>query len=145
MTQDLGAETNRKNRGIPEVVCRDFFNSFMLQEIAADCRFQFRSSGSNISEALEPNRAAFLGFIRPILRGDLDERFDLERIGAARLAARDCFVRFGLADSAIMELAHDPLVILTNDRRMARYRREEEKRLNVFYFGDLKERCLGAN
>ena len=44
-----------------------------------------------------------------------------------------------------MELAHDPLVILTNDRRMARHLREEEKRLNVFYFGDLKERCLGAN
>jgi hypothetical protein len=29
MTQDLGAETNRKNRGIPKAVCRDFFNSFM--------------------------------------------------------------------------------------------------------------------
>jgi hypothetical protein len=45
MTQSLGAETNRKNRGIPKVVCRDFFNSFMLQEIVSSCRFQFRISG----------------------------------------------------------------------------------------------------
>ena len=29
MTQDIGAETNRKNRGIPKAVCRDFFNSFL--------------------------------------------------------------------------------------------------------------------
>ena len=41
MTQDLGAETNRKNRGIPKVVCRDFFNSFMPKRLRQIAGFNF--------------------------------------------------------------------------------------------------------
>jgi hypothetical protein len=41
MTQDLGAETNRKNRGIPKVVCRDFFNSFIPKRLWQIAGFNF--------------------------------------------------------------------------------------------------------
>jgi hypothetical protein len=41
MTQDLGAETNRKNRGIPKVVYRDFFNSFMPKRLCQIAGFNF--------------------------------------------------------------------------------------------------------
>jgi hypothetical protein len=99
---------------------------------------------SNLSKGLKENRAAFLSFIRPMI-WDLDERFDEERIGAARLAGQNCFLRFGLADAAIIDLTYDRLLILTNDKEMARYLQEERKRKNVFYFGDLSERCLHRN
>jgi hypothetical protein len=99
---------------------------------------------SNLSKGLKVNRVAFLRFIRPMIR-DLDERFDEKRIGAARLSVQDCFVRFGLADAAIIDLAHDPLLVLTNDESMARYLRNEKRKKNVIYFGDLKELCLATN
>jgi len=41
MTQEVGAETNRKNRGIPKVVCRDFFNSFMPKRLCQIVGFNF--------------------------------------------------------------------------------------------------------
>jgi hypothetical protein len=41
MTQYLGAETNRKNRGIPKVVCRDSFNSFMPKRLRQIAGFNF--------------------------------------------------------------------------------------------------------
>jgi hypothetical protein len=41
MTQDLGAETNRKNRGIPKAVCRDFFNSFLPKRLWQIAGFNF--------------------------------------------------------------------------------------------------------
>jgi hypothetical protein len=41
LPQGLGAETNRKNRGIPEVVCRDFFNSFMPKRLRQIAGFNF--------------------------------------------------------------------------------------------------------
>jgi hypothetical protein len=99
---------------------------------------------SNLSKGLKENRAAFLGFIRHMIR-DLDERFDQKRLGAAHLSERDCFLRFGLADAAVIDLTHDPLLILTNDKPMARYLQNEKRKKNVFYFGDLKERCLERN
>jgi hypothetical protein len=43
MTQYLGAETNRKNRAMPEVVCRDFFNSFMPKRLWQIAGFNFGS------------------------------------------------------------------------------------------------------
>jgi hypothetical protein len=97
---------------------------------------------SNISERLKANRVAFLNFIRHMIR-DLDERFDENRIGAARLSGQDCFLRFGLADAAIIDLAYDPLLLLTNDQPMARYLIEVRRRTNVLYFGDLKQKCFG--
>jgi len=99
---------------------------------------------SNLSKRLKENRAAFLSFIRHMIR-ELDERFDEKRIGAARLAGQDCFLRFGLADAAIIDLTNDPLLILTNDKAMAHYLQKEKRRKNVLYFGDLKERCLHRN
>jgi len=99
---------------------------------------------SNLSKGLKVNRVAFLRFIRPMIR-DLDERFDEKRIGAARLSGHDCFVRFGLADAAIIDLAHDPLLLLTNDAAVERYLRNEKKKKNVIYFGDLKALCLSTN
>ena len=65
MTQDLGAETNRKNRGIPEVVCRDFFNSFMpkrLRQIAG-FNFGFRVKARRSDEVLRYTTPT-----RPLLR-----------------------------------------------------------------------------
>jgi hypothetical protein len=41
MTQDIGAETNRKNRGIPKAVCRGFFNSFMPKRLRQLAGFNF--------------------------------------------------------------------------------------------------------
>src|SRR5208283_484070 len=41
MVQDDGAETNRKNRGIPKQVCRDFFNSFMPNRLGQIAHFNF--------------------------------------------------------------------------------------------------------
>jgi len=98
---------------------------------------------SNISERLKQNQTAFLLFIRSMIR-DLDERFDARRIGAARLAGQGCFSQFGLADTAIIDLAYNSIFILTNDQPMARYLQNEKKRRNVVYFGDLKKRCLHA-
>jgi hypothetical protein len=99
---------------------------------------------SGISKELGENRPAFLSFIRRLI-GDLDERFDEKKIGAARLSNRDCFLKFGLADAVIIELAQDPLLVLTNDKPMARYLQQEKRRRNVVYFGDLKELCLAGN
>jgi hypothetical protein len=96
---------------------------------------------SNVSKKLKENRTAFLLFIRQMIP-ELDERFDARRIGAARLAGQECFLRFGLADAAIIDLSYDPVLILTNDKAMASYLQKEKKRKNVLYFGDLKERCL---
>jgi hypothetical protein len=97
---------------------------------------------SNLSrKALGQNRIAFLIFIRHLIQ-DLDEKFDAGKIGAQRLSRQDCFPRFGLADAAIMGLSYDSLVVLTNDQQMVRYLREEKKKRNVFYFGDLKDQCL---
>jgi hypothetical protein len=99
---------------------------------------------SNLSVRLKENGGAYLRFIRRRIR-DLDESFDEKRIGAARLSNRDFFWRFGLADAAIIEFSHDPLLILTNDKPVARYLQNEKKKRNVFYFGDLKDQCLGSN
>jgi rRNA-processing protein FCF1 len=94
---------------------------------------------SNLSrKAMGQNRIAFLSFIRFLIQ-DLDERFDAKRIGAKRLSSQDCFPRFGLADAAIIDLSHDSLVVLTNDKEMVRYLREKKKRRNVIDFDDLKE------
>jgi len=41
MAQEVGAETNRKNRGIPKAVCRDFFNSFMPKRLWQIAGFNF--------------------------------------------------------------------------------------------------------
>ena len=98
----------------------------------------------SLSKILKENRVAFLTYILPMIR-DLDEWFDPKRIGAARLSRQHCLLRFGLADSAIIELAYDPLIMLTNDRLVARYLEGERSRKNVLYFGDLKELCLGQN
>jgi hypothetical protein len=102
------------------------------------------TEASNLSERLKENRVAFLSFIRPMIR-DLDERFHEKRIGSARLSGQDYFVRFGLADAAIIDLTHDPLLVLTNDEPMARYLQNEKRKKNVIYFGDLKELCLNTN
>lgn len=96
---------------------------------------------SNLSKGLKENRVAFLSFIGPLIR-QLDEKFDEGRIGAHRLSGQECFLTFGLADAAIIDLAYDPLLILTNDKPMARYLKGERRRPNVVYFGDLKELCL---
>jgi hypothetical protein len=90
------------------------------------------------------NHFHFLRSIR-ILIGDLDEWFDKPRIGAYRLSGQNHFATFGLADAVIIELAHDPLLILTNDKQMARYLQDKKRKRNVLYFGDLKEQCLGSN
>jgi hypothetical protein len=92
---------------------------------------------SNLSKRLKPNRGAYLCFIRSMTR-DLDEQVNAKRIGASRLAAQDFFLTFGLADAAIMDLAYDPLLILTNDKPLARCLRNKKRRKNDFYFGDLK-------
>jgi hypothetical protein len=99
---------------------------------------------SNISEDMKLNHFHFLRSIR-ILIGDLDEWFDKPRIGAYRLSGQNHFATFGLADAVIIELAHDPLLILTNDKQMARYLQDKKRKRNVCYFGDLKERCLYSN
>ena len=97
---------------------------------------------SNLSrKALGQNRIAFLSFIRLLIK-DFDEKFDARRIGAERLSSHDCFPRFGLADAAIIDLSYDSLVVLTNDKEMVRYLREEKKRRNVFSFDEIKVRCL---
>jgi hypothetical protein len=41
MAQEVGAETNRKNRGMPKAVCRDFFNSFMPKRLRQIAGFNF--------------------------------------------------------------------------------------------------------
>jgi hypothetical protein len=97
----------------------------------------------SLSKILRENRVAFLSCILPMFR-ELDECFDPKRIGAGRLSRRDCFLRFGLADSVIIELTYDPLIMLTNDRLVARYLKEERSRKNVLYFGELKALCLGT-
>jgi hypothetical protein len=99
---------------------------------------------SNISKKLKENRPAFLIFIRSMIQ-DLEERFEARRIGAARLSGKDYFVTFGLADAAIIDLTFDALLVLTNDKPMARYLKEEKRKKNVLYFGDLKALCLGVN
>jgi hypothetical protein len=86
---------------------------------------------SNLSKGLKANRVAFLSFIRPMIR-DLDEWFDEKRIGAARLSGQDGFLKFGLADAAIVDLTHDPLLVLTNDKRMAYYLRNEKRKKMSF-------------
>jgi hypothetical protein len=47
MTQDLGAETNRKKSRHTRSGLSRFFQFVYAQEIAADCRFEFRISGQN--------------------------------------------------------------------------------------------------
>jgi hypothetical protein len=98
----------------------------------------------SLSKMLRENRGAFLSYILPLIR-DLDERFEPRRIGAARLSRLGCFLRFGLADSAIIELTYDPLLMLTNDKTVAHYLKDERRRKNVLYFGKLKVLCLGQN
>lgn len=97
---------------------------------------------SNVSEGLRENRFVFLAYIRPLIQ-QLDEVFEARRVGAHRLSGRDYFLRFGLADAVVIDLAYDPLLVLTNDKPMARYLQEEKKKQNVVYFGDLKDQCLG--
>ncbi len=97
----------------------------------------------SLSKMLKENRIAFLSCVLPLIR-ELDECFDPKRIGVGRLSRRDCLKRFGLADSAIIELTYDPLIMLTNDRPVARYLKDEKRKRNVVYFGDLKELCLGT-
>ena len=99
---------------------------------------------SSVSKELRANRVAFLSFVRPFIQ-ELDEMFDSKRTGAHRLARHEYFPLFGLADSALIDLAYDSLVILTNDRPMARYLQKEKGRRNVLYFGDLKERYLNKD
>ncbi|HXR07595.1 MAG TPA: hypothetical protein VN765_09715 [Candidatus Acidoferrum sp.] len=98
----------------------------------------------SLSKMLKQNRVAFLSFILPMIQ-DLDEWFEPKRIGVARLSRCDFFLRFGLADSAIIELTYDPLLMLTNDKSVARYLEDEKRKRNVVHFGDLKELCLGRN
>jgi hypothetical protein len=98
----------------------------------------------SLSKILKENRIAFLSCIVPMIR-ELDEYFDAKRIGVARLSRRDCFLRFGLADAAIIELTYDPLIMLTNDKPVARFLEGERSRKNVLYFGELKKLCLAGN
>jgi hypothetical protein len=41
MTQEVAAATNRKNRGLPKAVCRDFFNSFLPKRLRQIAGFNF--------------------------------------------------------------------------------------------------------
>lgn len=96
---------------------------------------------AGLSLRLKENRLAFMVFIRSLIQ-QLDEKFDEKRMGACRLSAQEYFPMFGLADAAIIDLASDRLLILTNDEPMARYLQIQKMRRNVVYFGDLKKRCL---